>query len=70
MAENYYPSKSNKRDKRIGHNYSGKVDTRLDKAENAMLDRLAVINGTTRSDVMRRALRDYYRFCTDEEVED
>lgn len=46
--------------------YSGKCDVRLSHEEDAALTRLAERNGVTRSDVMRRALRDYYRFNTDE----
>ena len=42
--------------------YSGKFDARLDKQELVMLDHLSDLNGVTKSDVMRRALRDYYRF--------
>lgn len=45
--------------------YSGKCDVRLDKQELEMLDHLSGLNGVTKSDVMRRALRDYYRFNTD-----
>lgn len=45
--------------------YSGKCDVRLDKQELEMLDHLSCLNGVTKSDVMRRALRDYYRFNTD-----
>ena len=45
--------------------YSGKCDVRLDKQELEMLDHLSDLNGVTKSDVMRRALRDYYRFNTD-----
>lgn len=47
----------------------GKCDVRLNKHENEMLDHLAEVNGVTRSDVMRRALRDYAKWngCQDEE---
>lgn len=52
---------------RGGQSYSGKCDVRLDKQELNMLDQLTERNGVTRSDVMRRALRDYFKFNTDEE---
>lgn len=56
---------------RDGHKvYSGKCDVRLDKQELSMLNRLSEANGVTRSDVMRRALRDYYRYNTDSSGEE
>lgn len=48
--------------KRGGQTYHGKCDIRLSKEEDSMLSRLAERNGVTRSDVMRRALRDFARF--------
>lgn len=45
--------------------FHGKCDVRLDKQELNMLSQLAEINDVTRSDVMRKALRDYYKFNTD-----
>lgn len=42
--------------------YHGKCDVRLDRQELNMLDQLAERNDVTRSDVMRRALRDYWKF--------
>ena len=42
--------------------YSGKCDVRLSKEEDAMLDDLANRNNVSRSDVMRKALRDFARF--------
>lgn len=50
--------------------YEGKCDVRLDKKELAMLEHLSELNDVTRSDVMRKALRDYYKFNTDAERED
>lgn len=44
-----------------------KCDVRLNEEENNMLDRLAERNEVSRSDVMRRALRDLYKFNSDEE---
>ena len=42
--------------------YSGKCDVRLTTAENSMLDALAERNNVSRSDVMRKALRDFWKF--------
>lgn len=70
MAENYYPSKSDKRDPRPGMNYSAKVDVRLDKELDSMLDRLSNRNEVSRSDIMRRALKDFYKFNFDEDGEE
>lgn len=42
-----------------------KCDIRLDAEENRMLDQLSERNGATRSDIMRRALRDYWRWNSD-----
>lgn len=43
-----------------------KCDVRLTKEEDQMLDYLAERNEETRSSVMRRALRDMFRFNTEE----
>lgn len=51
---------------RFSNVYTGKCDVRLDKQEMEMLDHLSGLNGVTRSDVMRRALRDYYKFNTED----
>lgn len=59
--------KSIRKPKKNSHNYSGKCDVRLDKKEDSMLNHLAELNGVTRSDVMRRALRDYFKFNTGED---
>ena len=45
----------------------GKCDVRRDKNEMRMLDELAEANEVTRSDIMRRALKDYWKFNTDKE---
>lgn len=47
-------------------NYFGKCDVRLDKQELGMLDTLAERNDVTRSDVMRKALRDYWKFNSED----
>jgi hypothetical protein len=46
--------------------YSGKCDVRLSAEENSQLDRLAERNGVTRSDIMRRALKDFLKFNGEE----
>lgn len=46
--------------------YAGKCDVRLSAEEDTMLDKLSNNNGVTRSDVMRRALRDFYKFNSGE----
>lgn len=47
--------------------FSGKCDVRLTKKENDMLNELANRNDVSRSDVMRKALRDLYIFNTNKE---
>ena len=47
--------------------YAGKCDVRLSSEEDRMLDKLSNNNGVTRSDVMRRALRDFYKFNSGED---
>jgi hypothetical protein len=51
---------------RGGPSYSGKCDVRLDKQEISMLDRLTEQNNVTRSEIMRKALRDFYKFNSEE----
>lgn len=51
------------------HIYHGKCDVRLTKEEDNMLRRLAERNDVTRSDVMRKALRDYWKFNNESGVE-
>lgn len=46
---------------------SGKCDVRLTSEENSMLNELADRNDVSRSDVMRKALRDLYKFNSDDE---
>lgn len=64
----------NKHKKRVGRpRWSGvfdtKCDVRLTKEESDELDRLAALNETTRGAVMRKALRDFIIFNS-EELED
>lgn len=47
--------------------FSGKCDIRLTAEENNKLDTLAERNGVSRSDVMRRALADFWKFNSSEE---
>lgn len=47
--------------------YGGKVDVRLSVEEDSMLDSLAERNNVSRSDIVRRALRDFWKFNSDEE---
>lgn len=42
--------------------FLGKCDVRLDERELNMLAELSERNGVTRSDIMRRALRDFWKF--------
>lgn len=50
-----------------GQQYSGKCDVRLSAKESSMLDILAERNNVTRSEVMRKALYDFWKFNSDEE---
>lgn len=47
--------------------YGGKVDVRLSIEEDNILDSLATRNNVSRSDIMRRALRDFYKFNSSKE---
>ena len=47
--------------------YRDKCDVRLNKEESAMLDHLSELNEVSRSDVMRKALKELYKFNTDKE---
>ena len=47
--------------------YRDKCDVRLNKEESAMLDHLSELNEVSRSDVMRKALKELYKFNTDVE---
>jgi hypothetical protein len=47
--------------------YSGKCDVRLSRQEDAALTDLANRNGVTRSDIMRKALKDFIKFNSSEE---
>lgn len=46
--------------------YDTKCDVRLTKEESRELDRLAELNETTRGAIMRKALRDFIIFNTDQ----
>ena len=46
--------------------YSGKCDVRLSAEEDSILNTLAQRNNVSRSDVMRKALRDFYKFNSDD----
>lgn len=48
--------------KRGGTTYHGKCDVRLSAEENSALNRLAEQYETTRSEVVRKALRDFLKF--------
>lgn len=47
--------------------FSGKCDVRLSAKEDSALSDLAERNNVSRSDIMRRALRDFIKFNSDEE---
>lgn len=47
--------------------YEGKCDVRLDKQELEMLQELSDYHEVTKSSVMRKALRDFYKFNTDKQ---
>lgn len=46
--------------------FYGKCDVRLSKQEDLDLTRLAERNGVTRSEIMRKALRDFVKFNSNE----
>ena len=46
--------------------FSGKCDVRLTAEENNILDSLANRNNVSRSDVIRKALRDFWKFNNEE----
>lgn len=47
--------------------YTGKCDVRLSAEEDSILNTLANRNGVSRSDVIRRALADFWKFNSEEE---
>lgn len=47
--------------------FSGKCDVRLSAEEDNILNILAQRNNVSRSDVVRKALRDFWKFNSDEE---
>lgn len=58
----------NKRGRPLNPNvFSGKCDVRLTKKENEMLNYLAERNDVSRSDIMRTALKELFKFNTEEE---
>lgn len=67
MSENQRPARRPGRPRWSGNFTSNKCDVRLTSEENSMLNELADRNEVSRSDVMRRALRDLYRFNSDDE---
>lgn len=46
--------------------FTGKCDVRLTAEEDNALSRLAERNGATRSEIMRKALRDFAKWCEEE----
>lgn len=46
--------------------FFGKCDVRLTKQEDLELSRLAEQNGVTRSEIMRKALKDFVKFNSEE----
>ena len=47
--------------------YGGKVDVRLSAEEDNILDSLAERNNVSRSDIVRRALMDFWKFNSHDE---
>lgn len=47
--------------------YSGKCDVRLSAEEDSILNILAERNGVSRSDVVRKAIKDFWKFNGGEE---
>jgi hypothetical protein len=52
---------------RGGSASTGKCDVRLSTEELGMLEQLADRNGVTKSDIMRKALRDFHKFNSEKE---
>ena len=52
---------------KYSNKFYGKCDVRLDKQELVMLEHLSELDEVTKSDIMRRALSDYYMFNTEKE---
>lgn len=50
-----------------GKSYSGKCDVRLSAREDSILDTLAERNRVSRSEIMRKALLDFWKFNSDED---
>ena len=51
---------------RGGQSYSGKCDVRLTTEENNMLNMLANRNNVARSEIVRKALHDFFKFNSEE----
>ena len=52
---------------RGGQCYTGKCDVRLTAEENNMLTNLANRNNVARSEIVRKALHDFFRFNSDDD---
>lgn len=50
--------------------YDTKVDVRISAKEDRMLNELAERHDESRSTIMRKALRDFYKFNTEDREED
>ena len=48
--------------------FTGKCDVRLTTEEDSALSRLAERNGVSRSEIMRKALKDFVRWNTNEDI--
>ena len=48
--------------------YDTKVDVRITADEDKMLNELSAQHGETRSTIMRKALKDFYKFNTEKEI--
>lgn len=66
MSRNERPFKRPGRPRWSGERVS-KCDVRLNDEENDMLNKLSELNDVSRSDVMRKALKDFYKFNTGKE---
>ena len=67
MRKDNEPSNKGPGGPKYSGTYRDKCDVRLNKEESAMLDHLVDINEVSRSDVMRKALKELYKFNTVEE---
>lgn len=67
MRKDNEPGKKGPGRPKYSGTYRDKCDVRLNKEESAMLEHLADLNEVSRSDVMRKALKELYKFNTDKE---